>query len=108
MTDRSATDVILYVGGLERMADHFRQVAANVSAEFIHHEGRMTGKHRSLAQKIDRATIVLFPVDCVSHEAVWTLKRLCRRAGKPFQALRSSGVGSFTAAVEKLQTRPAA
>ena len=41
----------------------------------------------------------MFPVDCVSHEAVGTVKRLCRQAGKPYMPLRSAGIGSFVAAL---------
>jgi hypothetical protein len=42
---------------------------------------------------------VLFPVDCVSHQATWIVKRLCRQAAKPFFPLRSAGQGSFLAAL---------
>jgi hypothetical protein len=42
---------------------------------------------------------VVFPVDCVSHEAAWAVKRLCRAAGRPYRPLRSSGVTSFLAAL---------
>ncbi|MDB5376647.1 MAG: hypothetical protein JWR00_1093 [Rubritepida sp.] len=37
--------------------------------------------------------------DCVSHEAAWAVKRLCRAAGRPYRPLRSSGVTSFLAAL---------
>jgi hypothetical protein len=42
----------------------------------------------------------MFPVDCVSHDAVGAIKRLCRRTSKPFIPLRSSSVTSFAAALE--------
>lgn len=48
---------------------------------------------------VSRAGLVAFPVDCVSHEAAWAVKRLCRAAGRPYRPLRSSGVTSFLAAL---------
>jgi hypothetical protein len=96
--------VILYVGGLERMEAHFRQVANTVPADFIHHTGRIRGGHIVLERMIERATLVVFPVDCVSHEATWTVKKLCRKANKPFVPLRSSGLSSFAEAMRQLES----
>ena len=41
----------------------------------------------------------MFPVDCVSHEAVATVKRLCRQMAKPYVPLRSTGISPFVAAL---------
>ena len=46
-----------------------------------------------------RADLVLFPVDCVSHEAALAVKRLCRQFGRPFRPLRSTGTSSLLAAL---------
>jgi hypothetical protein len=48
---------------------------------------------------VQRGDAVLFPVDCVSHQATWLVKRLCRQPGKTFVPLRSAGLGSFLAAL---------
>lgn len=37
----------------------------------------------------------MFPVDCVSHEAMATVKRLCRQMSKPYFPLRGTGMSSF-------------
>src|SRR4029453_8850762 len=52
-----------------------------------------------LAGLVSRADVVMFPVDCVSHDAVATVKRLCRQASKPYVPLRSAGLSSFVAAL---------
>ena len=44
-----------------------------------------------------KADAVVFPTDCVSHDAALQVKRLCRQTMKPFVPLRSSGVASFVA-----------
>jgi hypothetical protein len=54
-----------------------------------------------LSALTSRADIVLFPVDCVSHDAALMVKRLCRQAGKPFIPLRSGGATSFLAALSR-------
>jgi len=53
-----------------------------------------------------RADVVVLPVDCVSHDAAWTVKRVCRQIGKRFIPLRSSGATTFLAALQELG-RPA-
>jgi Uncharacterized protein conserved in bacteria (DUF2325) len=52
---------------------------------------------------VSRADAALFPVDRVSHDAAQSLKRLCRRAGKPFHPLRSCGVASMLHALRSLE-----
>jgi hypothetical protein len=76
-----------------------RAAAERCSATFSHHDGGLEESNGLLAGLIQRADAVLFPVDCVSHQATWLVKRLCRQAGKPFVPLRSAGFGSFLAAL---------
>jgi hypothetical protein len=68
----------------------------------LFHDGGIEDRHRLLAGMVSRADVVMFPVDCVSHEAALAVKRLCGNAAKPFVPLRSSGVSSFLAALEHL------
>ena len=44
--------------------------------------------------------LVLFPVDCISHEAANAVKALCRQAGKRFIPLRSASVTALVAALQ--------
>jgi hypothetical protein len=46
---------------------------------------------------------VLFPVDCISHDAAHAVKLLCRQAGKRFIPLRAASVSSLLAALRALQ-----
>ena len=48
---------------------------------------------------IGQAAHVVFPVDCVSHDAMLTIKRLCRQSGTPWSPLRSTGLAPFLAAI---------
>jgi hypothetical protein len=41
---------------------------------------------------VSRADRVFFPVDCISHDAAATIKRLCRQASKSYQPLRTASL----------------
>ncbi|HEY4251741.1 MAG TPA: DUF2325 domain-containing protein [Roseomonas sp.] len=88
---------VLYVGGRSGQTATLREAATRRGAELLHHDA----EHGSalLPGLVGRADLVVFPVDCVSHDAALNVKRLCRQAGRPFQALRSAGTASFLAAL---------
>jgi hypothetical protein len=96
---------LLYVGGRPGAMPHLRALGEKAGAVFLHHDGGVEERGGLLAGLISRADLVLFPVDCVSHEAAAAIKRLCRQAGKPFRALRSSGYSSFLAALAATPAR---
>jgi Uncharacterized protein conserved in bacteria (DUF2325) len=93
---------LLYVGGRPNQVAHLRALGERMGAAFLHHDGGIEEQSGLLAGLASRADLVLFPVDCVSHEAALTVKRLCRQAGKPFVPLRTAGQGAFLAALAAL------
>ncbi len=93
---------LLYVGGRPHQVAQLRAVSAGKGAELLHHDGGIEHHPDLLAGLTSRADIVLFPVDCVSHDAALTVKRLCRQTGKRFIPLRSAGTTSFLAALRPL------
>ncbi len=90
---------LLYVGGRPRQVGSAKLLAEKAGAVFLHHDGGVEASGALLAGMVSRADVALFPVDCVSHEAALTVKRLCRQSAKPFLPLRSSDLGSFLAAL---------
>ncbi|HXQ41217.1 MAG TPA: DUF2325 domain-containing protein [Candidatus Udaeobacter sp.] len=96
---RLAGLTLLYVGGRPRQVGSAKLVAEKAGAVFLHHDGGVEASGALLAGMVSRADVALFPVDCVSHEAALAVKRLCRQSAKPFLPLRSSGLGSFLAAL---------
>jgi hypothetical protein len=93
---------LLYVGGRPHQVAQLRAVSAGKGAELLHHDGGIEHHPDLLAGLTSRADIVLFPVDCVSHDAALMVKRLCRQTGKRFIPLRSAGTTSFLAALRPL------
>lgn len=98
---------ILYVGGQTGHVANLRDVAARSGAKLLHHDGGIEDRNPQLAGLISQADIVFFPVDCISHDAMQTVKRLSRQAAKPYVPLRSAGLGSFLAALTALAGHPA-
>jgi len=92
---------VLYVGGRPNQAAHFRGLAERHGATLLHHDGGVEHHTDLLAGLVSRVALVVFPVDCVSHEAALAVKRLCRHTGKPFLPLRSSGATSLLAALRR-------
>ena len=93
---------LLYVGGRPHQIPHLRALSASRGAELLHHDGGVEHHPDLLAGLASRADIVLFPVDCVSHDAALMVKRLCRQMDRRFIPLRSAGATSFLAALRPI------
>lgn len=93
---------VLYVGGRPAQVAHLRKLGEERGAVVLHHDGGIENHASLLPDLTRRADVVLFPVDCVSHDAAWTVKRVCRQAGKRFIPLRSASATTFLAALRGL------
>ncbi len=92
--------VLLYVGGHPHQVAALRTLTGRLGGAFTYHDGGVEAQISLLSGLVSRADLVLFPVDCVSHEAALAVKRLCRASGKLFLPLRSAGQGAFLAALQ--------
>jgi hypothetical protein len=93
--------VLLYVGGRPHQVAHLRAVGERLGATFLHHDGGIENHPNLLPGLTSRADLVLFPVDCISHDAAHAVKLLCRQAGKRFIPLRAASVTSLLAALRR-------
>ena len=103
-SDRSidlAGVTILYVGGRTNNVVQLRVLSEECGAAFLHHDGGVDDRSGLLASQVAQADLIYFPVDCVSHNAVAVIKRMARQLGKPYVALRSSGLTSFASALRR-------
>jgi hypothetical protein len=97
---------ILYVGGRPSSTPTIRDLVLRYGGEFQRHDGGFEDRKGLLASAVAWAQLVVFPVDCVDHDSVGNLKRLCARQGVGYLPLRSAGVGSFAAALASLSIEP--
>lgn len=91
---------LLYVGGRTTQVCRLRKLVACWNGHLIHHDGGLEKSLKELTRSVAKADAVLFPTDCISHNAALRVKNLCRQSMKPFVPLRTSGVGSFVAGVQ--------
>jgi hypothetical protein len=90
-----ARRTVLHVGGRARQIPQSRAIVERAGARFLHHDGGVEDNPALLAGLVSRADMVFFPIDCVSHDAVGTVKRLCRQMGKHYEPLRSASLAAL-------------
>jgi hypothetical protein len=90
---------ILYVGGRPNQTAPMRAAVERLGATFLHHDGGVENHPNLLPGLASRSDVLLFPVDCISHDAANTVKSLCRQGDKRFIPLRSASVTSLLAAL---------
>ena len=85
----------LYVGGRQHVIPRLRSLVENFNGKLIHHDGGVESSLDELASAIVKADTIYFPVGCVSHSAMYKIKRLCGLYAKPYVPLRSTGIATF-------------
>ena len=98
--------VLLYVGGRPNQIAHLRAAAEALGAGFLHHDGGIECHASLLPGLVSRCDLVLFPVDCISHDAALNLKSLCRQSGKRYVPLRTASVASLLAGLQAAHVAP--
>jgi hypothetical protein len=94
--------VVLYVGGRAHQAPQLKAVVERTGARFLHHDGGVEHSAALLPGLISRADLSVFPVDCVSHDAMAAVKRICRQTGKPYVPLRTSSLTALLSALSSV------
>ncbi|MDG4597715.1 MAG: DUF2325 domain-containing protein [Candidatus Contendobacter sp.] len=86
---------VLYVGGRQGLCAHFRELVERRNGRFIHHDGGREDARAQLWDVVRQADAVLCPLDCVSHDAVYRIKRFCERHTKPLVLLPRASLAAF-------------
>lgn len=90
---------VLYVGGRPSSNGTIQRLAKEAGVELTVHDGGLEDRKGLLPGLVPGSDLVLLPVDCVDHDSMNVLKRLCARHGVPFRPLRTAGIASFLAAL---------
>jgi hypothetical protein len=93
---------LLYVGGRANLIPQLKNLVELSNGQFLHHDGGLEHNPALLPGLISRADLAVFPVDCVSHEAVAALKRACRQLDKRYVPLRTSSLASLLAGISTI------
>jgi len=90
----------LYVGGRTHHIATLQAEVQKTGATLLHHDGGQSEALSLLPGLISQAQFVFFPLDCIGHNAVSTIKKFCKQAEKPYIPLPRSGLGSLLRALE--------
>jgi len=104
MLDLSGVTV-LYVGGRAKQVAQLRALVERANGHLLHHDGGLEQSTALLPGLVSRADVALFPVDCVSHDAMNAVKRICDQAARPYVPLRTSGLTCLLSALTTLAQR---
>ncbi len=88
---------VLYVGGRAHQVPQFKVMVERAGGAFLYHDGGIEHSTALLPGLISRADCTVFPIDCISHDAMGMAKRLCRQSAKPFIPLRTSSLACLLA-----------
>ncbi len=93
---------VAYVGGRPKSSQTIKALAEAAGAELIVHDGGIEDRKGLLTAMLPGADLVVFPVDCIDHDSMSTLKRVCERHGIAYHPLRSASAASFAALLASL------
>lgn len=97
--------VVLYVGGRSKAAPRLRTVIEQEGGKFSFHDGGLEQSQKALAAAIHKADLIAFPTDCISHEAVFIIKKICAQSLTPYIPLRTGGTASLLSGLRQWAER---
>jgi hypothetical protein len=97
---------VLYVGGRANQVPQLKSLVERAGGAFLHHDGGIEHSMTLLPGLISRADCAMFPIDCISHDAMGMVKRQCRLAEKPFIPLRTSSLACLMSGLAALARMP--
>lgn len=97
---------VVYVGGRPGSNTALRTLVSSAGGEFVVHDGGVEDRKGLLAAALPGADIVVFPVDCIDHDSMNMLKRVCERHQVDYYPLRSASVASFVELIARVHADP--
>lgn len=91
---------VLCVGGRSRTVHSYREVVEQSGGRFMHHDGGIEESFHRIDSVLAAADIVICQAGCISHNAYWRVKDICKRSGKPCMFVKTGGVSSFEKVVD--------
>ncbi|OUR91747.1 hypothetical protein A9Q81_17535 [Gammaproteobacteria bacterium 42_54_T18] len=93
---------ILYVGGRASQCAHLRTMVEQYNGEFIYHDGGRHDGRQRLDSVLAQADTVVFPMDCVSHDAYFCIKKHCERLDKKLVMIPHASLSAFAKGLEEV------
>ena len=93
---------VVYVGGRPGSNRAIRRIVETAGGEMTLHDGGIEDRKGLLAAALPGANLVVFPVDCIDHDSMNLLKRMCERHQIAYYPLRTASVASFVELIGRL------
>ncbi|MDE2387589.1 MAG: DUF2325 domain-containing protein [Betaproteobacteria bacterium] len=90
---------ILCVGGRIKLYPEYNRIIKNCDGCFMAFHGNAHDNLEDLPRFLKQADMIICPVDCISHEAFFTVKHYCKESGKPCVLLERSEMKNFKAGI---------
>jgi hypothetical protein len=94
---------LLYVGGRAHQIPQLKALIERMNGRMLHHDGGIEHSPALLHGLLSRADLVVFPVDCISHDAAASVKRVCRAMGKSYEPLRTASLACLVGALVRMR-----
>lgn len=93
---------IAYIGGRPGAVATLVRLVADAGGQLLVHDGGIEERQGTLVSTLARARTVVFPVDCISHAAMHTIKRSCEQTGARYYPVRSASVASMILLLQRV------
>ena len=97
---------VAYVGGVESLMQHYKDVVESFGGTFCYHCGRCIQGRKEIETLVDKTDIIFCPVDINSHNACRYVKKACKLRNKPCHFLRSSSISMLIRELENRVEQP--
>ncbi len=95
---------VLVVGGIERMESLYRKLIEDKGHTFEYHAGHLRKGGNKLENCLQRADVILCPVNCNSHSACLQVKHLCKKHNKNLQLMRNFSLSAIERTLDQQTT----
>jgi hypothetical protein len=92
---------VAMVGGINSLECHYRGLVEAMGGTFKRHDGNCRGGECLIQDCVSQADLVVCPVEVNSHNAVKSVKKLCKSFGIPCCFPRTAGLSGFRTAIEE-------
>lgn len=97
---------IVYVGGRPGSNNALKALVESTGGHLVLHDGGIEDRKGLLAATVARADMVVFPVDCIDHDSMNMIKRVCERHQVAYHPLRTASVASFVELASRVAVPP--
>lgn len=91
-----AGQMVLCVGGRAALYSDYLRLVEAAGGRLLTYRGNHGNNRDQLATMLARASMVICPVDCVSHDDYFAVKRYCQLSGKLCAFLERSNLPTFS------------